>query len=113
MYYSVTGTEFPPYNAAVGPGTSVPPFPPGQQVPYMVPGAHTSGEQPAQPGTVAHEAGGTVYFYDANQMYQNPSYGMPNAPGAGGVMGMGGMMTPPGTTYYYPQSQGSVYYGSQ
>ncbi|KAF9887152.1 hypothetical protein FE257_010527 [Aspergillus nanangensis] len=111
IYYPNSGTEFPPYNAAVGPGTSVAPYPSGQ-APYMVSGAPSSTEQPSQSGTVAHEAGGTVYFYDATQMYQNSSYGMPSAPGAGGVVGMGGMMTPPGPPYYYPSPQGGVYFGS-
>ncbi|KAI9928036.1 hypothetical protein MW887_002888 [Aspergillus wentii] len=114
MYYPVSGNEFPPYNASGGPGASVPPFPPpSQQVPYMMPAPHASSaeQQSSQPNTVAHEAGGTVYYYDAAQMYPNQSFPMP-APGPGGVVGMGGMMTPPGTTYYYPQAQG-VYYASQ
>ncbi|KAA8645487.1 hypothetical protein EYZ11_011834 [Aspergillus tanneri] len=113
VFYPGSGAEYPPYNAAAGPGTSMPPFPPGQQPQYMVPGAHTSPEQSSQAGTVAHEAGGTVYFYDATQMYPNASFPMPGAPGPGGVVGMGGMMTPPGTTYYYPQPQGEMYYASQ
>lgn len=112
MYYPGPGPEYPAYNGPMGPGASVPNFPPGQQsVPY-------AGEQPSQPGTVAHESGGTVYFYDANQMYSNPNYAGPGpgpGPGPGGVVGMGGMMTPPGTTYYYPQPPGTggVYYGPQ
>ncbi|KAF4237227.1 hypothetical protein CNMCM8980_007103 [Aspergillus fumigatiaffinis] len=115
VYYPVSGTEFPPYNAAGMPGASLVPYPPaGQQAPYVVPGAHaSSAEQPSQPGTVAHEAGGTVYFYDATQMWPNASYATPSAPGSGGVIGMGGMMTPPGTTFYYPQPQGGVYYAPQ
>lgn len=73
---------------------------------------HTAGEQQGQPhgaGTVAHEANGTVYFYDAQDLYP------PNAQyhTSGGVVGMGGMITPPGTTYYYPQSSGPVYYTTQ
>ena len=72
---------------------------------------HMSTEQPPQPGTVAHEAGGTVYYYDTNQMYPSASFPVP-PPGAGGMVGMGGMMTPPDTAYYYPQPPGGVYYGS-
>lgn len=108
MYYPASGPEYPAYNGPMGPGASVANFPLGQQpVPY-------AGEQPTQPGTVAHESGGTVYFYDANQMYSNPAYGHPG-PGAGGVVGMGGMMTPPGSGYYYPQPPraGGMYYGPQ
>ncbi|PWY67549.1 hypothetical protein BO70DRAFT_168685 [Aspergillus heteromorphus CBS 117.55] len=113
VYYPVSTSDYPQYNGAVGPGTSVAPFPPGQQAPYMMPGAHTSAEQASQQNTVAHEAGGTVYFYDSTQMYQNSSYGVPNAPGPGGVVGMGGMITPPGTTYYYGPPQAGVYYATQ
>ncbi|RAL06883.1 uncharacterized protein BO97DRAFT_276895 [Aspergillus homomorphus CBS 101889] len=114
VYYPNSGTDYAPFNGAGGPGASAPPFPQGQHgPPYMVPPAPSSGEQASQPGTVAHEAGGTVYFYDANQMYPNSSYGLPSAPGPGGVVGMGGMLTPPGATYYYPQSQNGVYYSAQ
>lgn len=109
--YPPGGMYYPGYNGPMGPGASVPNFPPGQQpMPYALPQSST--EQAGQPGTVAHESGGTVYFYDTNQMYQNPNnYG----PGPGGVVGMGGMMTPPGTTYYYPQAPGAggMYYGQQ
>ncbi|KAL4894317.1 CASC3/Barentsz eIF4AIII binding-domain-containing protein [Aspergillus ambiguus] len=111
VYYAGSGTtDYPGYNSAGGM--------PSYGMPYVVPGAPPSTDQPPQPGTVAHEAGGTVYFYDASQMYPNSSYGMAGAggPGPGGVVGMGGMMTPPGATYYYPPPQappGGVYYGSQ
>ncbi|KAJ5692118.1 hypothetical protein N7462_001541 [Penicillium macrosclerotiorum] len=117
MYYPAQGPEFASYNGPMGPGASMPNFPPGQQsVPYA--GPSSSGEQPSQPGMVAHESGGTVYFYDANQMYSNPTFGVPGGgpgPGPGGVVGMGGMMTPPGTAYYYaqPSGGGGVYYGPQ
>ncbi|KAF5861039.1 hypothetical protein ETB97_000793 [Aspergillus alliaceus] len=109
VYYPSSGAEFPPYTSAVGPGAPVPPLPPGQQPPYMVPVSHGSAEQPSLPGTVAHEAGGTVYFYDATQM-PNSSYAMPAAPGLGGVVDIG---TPPVPFYYYPYPQGGVYYPSQ
>lgn len=109
------GMYYPGYNGPMGPGASVPNFPPGQQqMQYVLPQA--SNDQAGQPGTVAHESGGTVYFYDTNQMYQNPNNYGPG-PGPGGVVGMGGMMTPPGTTYYYPQGPGAggnmPYYGQQ
>lgn len=112
VYYPVSGAEFSPYNAAVGPAASVPGFPPPtQQIPYVMPAPPTSAEQLSQSGTVAHEAGGTVYYYDASQVYQNGSFAFPPAV-PGGVVGMGGMMTPPGTTYYY-NSQPNVYYTTQ
>ncbi|PYH41113.1 uncharacterized protein BP01DRAFT_306601 [Aspergillus saccharolyticus JOP 1030-1] len=114
VYYPNSGAEYATFNAANGSGAPALPFPQGQHgPPYMVPPAPASGEQASQPGMVAHEAGGTVYFYDANQMYSNSAYGVPSAPGPGGVVGMGGMLTPPGATYYYPQSQSGVYYASQ
>ncbi|KAL2862951.1 uncharacterized protein BJX67DRAFT_276628 [Aspergillus lucknowensis] len=106
VYYPGSDTGYAPYNnVGTGPGA---PFAAGQNVPYMVPGTHTPAEPSSQPGTVAHESGGTVYYYDASQMYPGPNFG---APPAGGAMGVGGMMTP-GTTYYYPQQPG-VYYPSQ
>ncbi|KAJ5114631.1 hypothetical protein NUU61_000390 [Penicillium alfredii] len=84
MYYPASGPDYSAYNGPVGPGTSVASFPQGQQpMPYA-----SSGEQPSQPGTVAHESGGTVYFYDANQMYSNPSVGAGAGPGV--LWGWGG-----------------------
>jgi hypothetical protein len=79
-------------------------------MPYGVPPPNGNGEQYGQAGTVAHEANGTVYFYDTTHMYPNASY--PASASSGGVVGMGGMMTPPGATYYYQQPQG-MYYPTQ
>ncbi|KAJ5930714.1 hypothetical protein N7466_006207 [Penicillium verhagenii] len=113
MYYPNSGPEYPIYNGPMGPGASVPNFAPGPQpIHHQAPGP--SREQQSQPGMVAHESGGTVYFYDPNQMYTTPNYGAPGPGlGSGGVVGMGGMMTPPGTGYYFPQPPGAggVYYG--
>lgn len=108
VFYPVSGTEYPSYAA---PASGPPPqfIPSGQQMPYVIPPPNSTGEQYGQSGTVAHEANGTVYFYDASQMYPNTSYA--TAP-TGGVVGMGGMMTPPGPAYYYPQPQG-MYYPTQ
>lgn len=117
-HYTPPAATFAPPPPPPGPGPV--PGPPGPsyvlhpQAPPPPPPAppHTSGEQQGQPqttGTVAHEANGTVYFYDAQDLYQqNAPY-----PATGGVVGMGGMMTPPGTTYFYPQSSGPVYYSQQ
>ncbi|KAL2823511.1 CASC3/Barentsz eIF4AIII binding-domain-containing protein [Aspergillus cavernicola] len=106
VYYPGAGAEYAPYNS---PGAG-PAFTAGQNVPYMVPGPHPSTDSTSQAGTVAHEAGGMVYYYDTSQMYSGPTFGAPPAP-AGGTVGMGGMMTP-GTAYYYPQPQG-IYYTPQ
>ncbi|KAJ5922621.1 hypothetical protein N7516_010324 [Penicillium verrucosum] len=105
MYYPPSGPDYAGYNGPVGPGASVPNFPGQQAMPYL------AGEQPPPPGTVAHESGGTVYFYDANNMYGGPAPGPGpgSGSGSGGVVGMGGMMTPPGTTFYYPQQSGQYY----
>ncbi|KAI2675825.1 hypothetical protein CBS147355_6006 [Penicillium roqueforti] len=100
MYYPPSGPDYTGYNGPIGPGASVPNFPSQQVMPYL------AGEQPPPPGTVAHESGGTVYFYDANHIYGGPA---PPGSGPGGVVGMGGMMTPPGTTFYYPQQSGQYY----
>lgn len=66
---------------------------------------------------VAQEVNGMVYYYDAAQIpavttfpsYQAPpSYSLQQV---GGVVGMGGMMTPSPDGFYYPQPpQGVVYY---
>ncbi|KAJ5971085.1 uncharacterized protein N7479_001003 [Penicillium vulpinum] len=101
IYYPTSGPDYAGYNGPVGPGASVPNFPGQPAITY------SAGEQPPQPGTVAHESGGTVYFYDANHMYGGPAPGQGSGPG--GVVGMGGMMTPPGTTFYYPQQSGPYY----
>lgn len=114
MYYPAPPAEYPPFNPAGGPpAAGMPAYPQSQPGPYMVPASGPSGEPPTQTGTVAHEAGGMVYYYDASQMYPNGSFPM-HAPGPGGVVGMGGMMTPPGPTYYYPSPQaGGMYYAAQ
>lgn len=68
---------------------------------------------------VAQEVNGMVYYYDAAQIpnvnsfptYQPPpSYPMQQV---GGVVGMGGMMTPSPDGFYYPQAQQGVVYYSQ
>ncbi|KAK2768896.1 hypothetical protein FQN53_006243 [Emmonsiellopsis sp. PD_33] len=117
VFYPGANPEYPAYNAPVAPGHYAMP---GQQY-TMPPQQQPAGDQSqqAQAGTVAHESNGTVYYYDTSQV---PGSGYPqNAPypaqpqGApqGGVVGIGGMMTPPGPTYYYPQPQpqnGTIYY---
>ncbi|KAH8670927.1 CASC3/Barentsz eIF4AIII binding-domain-containing protein [Xylariales sp. PMI_506] len=67
------------------------------------------------PGTnlVAQEVNGMVYYYDASQLSQMPTYPTYSAPqtysGTNGVMNMNGMVTPSPDGYYYPQP-GTVYY---
>ncbi|KAL2071664.1 hypothetical protein VTL71DRAFT_12899 [Oculimacula yallundae] len=84
-----------------------------QQPPFSQPN-----QQPDASNLVAQEVNGMVYYYDATQIpavatfpaYQTPpSYPMPQV---GGVVGMGGMMTPSPDGFYYPQAaqQGVVYY---
>ncbi|CAO1602901.1 hypothetical protein XANCAGTX0491_006498 [Xanthoria calcicola] len=104
---------------AAGPSVMAPAFVPGQPYPFSVPVAPTplTTEATAQPGTVAHESNGMVYYYDSSQLnggvdgstsYAGPDYAM--AP-AGGVVGIGGMMTPP--IQFYPQPSPAVYYTPQ
>ncbi len=88
---------------------------PGQQYPYPLPMVHQPPhtEPTTQAGTVAHESNGMVYYYDSSQLAAaegHPGY-PPNSytlPPAGGVIGMGGMMTPP--VQYYPQPSPAGYY---
>ncbi|KAI4133098.1 MAG: hypothetical protein LQ338_000363 [Usnochroma carphineum] len=104
------------------PGASVmaPAFIPGQPYPYAMPVAPApppATEPTSQAGTVAHESNGMVYYYDSSQLnsggdgaasYASSGYTVPQA---GGVVGMGGMMTPP--LQYYPQPSPAVYYPGQ
>lgn len=98
--------------SSIGP----PPFVPGQPYPYPVAVVHPPPrtEPTTQAGTVAHESNGMVYYYDSAQLaataegssgYPVPGYSVPQA---GGVIGMGGMMTPP--VQYYPQPSPAGYY---
>ncbi|KAK7429598.1 hypothetical protein QQZ08_003793 [Neonectria magnoliae] len=119
------GYYYPPNynNSNMGPSVAAPAFVPGQQGP---PGSFTpqnqheqlvqgNGQNPASnPGLVAQEVNGMVYYYDASQLpppvnnyptYSAPQGYQPN------VMGMGGMMTPSPDGFYYPQqAPGMVYY---
>ncbi|KAL9609017.1 MAG: hypothetical protein Q9167_006180 [Letrouitia subvulpina] len=104
-----------------GPSIAASAFVPGQQYSYPTavapPPAVSSTEATAQAGTVAHESNGMVYYYDSSQLNAggegNPpfvpaSYSMPPS---SGVVGMGGMITPP--MQYFPQPSPAVYYPPQ
>ena len=120
MYYYPPADQLP----IVAPSVAAPSFVPGQQYPYAIPVAAAPPPPPPPPaeptsqaGTVAHESNGMVYYYDSSQLAagaeSNPQY--PPATYAmaqsGGVVGMGGMMTPP--VQYYPQPSPAVYYPPQ
>ncbi|KAL8713915.1 MAG: hypothetical protein Q9220_002061 [cf. Caloplaca sp. 1 TL-2023] len=100
---------------AAAPSVIAPPFVPGQPYPYAVPVAPPPPTEPtSQPGTVAHESNGMVYYYDSSQLHAGSGNDPPYTgtefavPQSGGVVGMGGMMTPP--MQYYPQPSPAVYY---
>ena len=98
----------PPDHAAGAPSAAAPTFIPGQPYHYpmpMVPAPQPQPEVATQAAMVAHESNGMVYYYDPSQLAagtenSNPytTAGYPIPP-PGGVIGMGGMMTPP---VYYP-----------
>lgn len=122
MYYPAT-TDFQGYPTQPGPAAAAPSFVPNsQQVPYTYSATQAPTAQPDQSGhpqALMHEQNGTVFYsYDTSQVYNAPGQGSsgyeqaPYMPPAGGVMGMGGMMTPPGG-YYYAQPQPPVYYAPQ
>ncbi|KAH8685778.1 CASC3/Barentsz eIF4AIII binding-domain-containing protein [Tricladium varicosporioides] len=108
--------SMPPPSGAPG---FVPPQPQQQQAQFSQPSqqADNAAAQAGVQNLVAQEVNGMVYYYDAAQIpavatfpaYQQPqSYPMPQV---GGVVGMGGMMTPSPDGFYYPQApQGVVYY---
>lgn len=101
MFYPVSGMEYSPYIAANCPTPSVPTFQSAQQIPYMMPPPPTSVEQPSRPGTVAHEAGGTVYYYDTSQVPVSGQFAYP-PPMPNSETRAVGMMTSQTPTYYYP-----------
>ncbi|KAH0542041.1 hypothetical protein FGG08_003505 [Glutinoglossum americanum] len=125
-YYQIPDPRPPPYSAAIAStAVSAPVFVPSpQQNTYLVPVPTVSGPPATQPtgqgNTVAQESNGMVYYYDSSQFYTGAAGAYPPAgyalppPQPGGVVGMGGMMTPSPDVYYYPQpGQGGAYYGQQ
>ncbi|ERF72970.1 hypothetical protein EPUS_05051 [Endocarpon pusillum Z07020] len=104
----LTGAPAPPYMLPAA--TMSAPVPVPVPVPAPAPAAPADGNAPA--GTVAHESNGMVYYYDSSQL--PPTTGAPysasfTGASAGGVVGMGGMMTPPNHFFYPPASNG-IYY---
>jgi hypothetical protein len=111
------------FNQPMAPPGGAPQFIPSQpqqQQSYPPPGPQQSdnnSSQGAPANLVAQEVNGMVYYYDAAQIpavasfpafQPPPSYPMQQV---GGVVGMGGMMTPSPDGFYYPQApQGVVYY---
>ncbi|KAL8960951.1 MAG: hypothetical protein Q9193_002422 [Seirophora villosa] len=119
--YPPTLYYYPPGDPMQGTAPSVmaPTFIPGQAYPFAVPVAPVAAttEATSQAGTVAHESNGMVYYYDSTQLnasgegnpsYTSASYAMPQA---GGIVGMGGMMTPP--LQYYSHPSPAVFYPAQ
>ncbi|EKD13709.1 uncharacterized protein L3040_005671 [Drepanopeziza brunnea f. sp. 'multigermtubi'] len=115
------GYYYPPsYNQPPAPAF-VPQQPQQQPPSYPQPNAQpdNSVSQGGVSNLVAQEVNGMVYYYDAAQIpavatfpaYQPPppSYPMQQV---GGMVGMGGMMTPSPDGFYFPQAQpqGVVYY---
>ena len=128
MFYPPVTESTTTYNGAIHAPGMPPPFHTGSQpATYMAPvtagappppaPAPTSAGGATAPNTVAHESNGMVYYYDSSQLPTNTEmpysapFPVPGAP-AGGVVGMGGMMTPPNQFYYPPPNQG-VYFTTQ
>lgn len=110
------------FNAPMTSAAGAAPFVPTQQQPQQTynqaaPQTTESSATQAPQNLVAQEVNGMVYYYDAAQIPAVPTF-----PGGyqqtqqypmqqvGGVVGMGGMMTPSPDGFYYPQQQGVVYY---
>jgi hypothetical protein len=130
-YYSQQGYPPPPAQQYYyAPGYSAPSMPPQPSGPAFAPPGQQGmpggfvpqgqGEQGAgqasapNPGMVAQEANGMVYYYDPSQLppptATYPPYSAPQGYQPG-VMGMGGMVTPSPDGYFYPQgAPGMVYY---
>ena len=113
VFYPPMGTDMSVYDGAAPPTVMAPPFVPG--APYVLappqpPPPPT--DSTTQTGMVAHESNGMVYYYDPAQLQQATPSGVPSpytAAPTGGVVGMGGMMTPP-AQYYYPPAPNGVYF---
>lgn len=116
------GYYYPPnFNPSMAQSAGAAPFVPSQpqqqQPSFPQPGQQQDASQ--APGLVAQEVNGMVYYYDATQIpavatfpayQQSQSYPMQPV---GGVVGMGGMMTPSPDGFYYPQQPQSVVYYPQ
>jgi hypothetical protein len=115
------------FNQGIAPSAGgAPPFVPApsqqnqQQPPYSQPSQQSdAAAQASVQNLVAQEVNGMVYYYDAAQIpavatfpaYQQPPSQSYHMQQVGGVVGMGGMMTPSPDGFYYPQApQGVVYY---
>jgi hypothetical protein len=114
------GYYYPPnFNPSMAQSAGAAPFVPSQPQQQQPSFPQTGQQQDTSQAAnlVAQEVNGMVYYYDATQIpavatfpaYQQPqSYPMQPV---GGVVGMGGMMTPSPDGFYYPQQpQGVVYY---
>ena len=73
---------YPPPAPNMGPSVAAPPFMPGVQYPFVVPGPPPPAPQDAttQAGTVAHESNGMVYYYDSSQLSSGPENAAPFSP---------------------------------
>ena len=117
MFYPPMGGEIAGFSGAGAPTVMAPAFVPG--APYLLapppPPPPPPTESGPQGGTVAHESNGMVYYYDSSQLQQAASSGVTPpyslAP-PGGVVGMGGMITPP-AHFYYPHGPNGVYFAPQ
>lgn len=110
------------YNPAMGAAGAQPFVPQQPQQPQQQTAAYPQNGQQADPTTgiqnlVAQEVNGMVYYYDATQIPAVATFPAYTAPQSyplqqvGGMVGMGGMMTPSPDGFYYPQApQGAVYY---
>lgn len=112
LFYPPMGAEMPGYSSATATTVMAPAFVPG--TPYVLapplPPPPPATDSNIQTGTVAHESNGMVYYYDSAQLQQSVTSGM--TPPAGGVVGIGGMITPP-SQYYYPPAPNGVYFTPQ
>ncbi|KAH6710052.1 CASC3/Barentsz eIF4AIII binding-domain-containing protein [Verticillium dahliae] len=108
----------PAYNGGVmpSPASAVPFIPASQQAQSQNYPQQSQYEQHGpggNPGMVAQEVNGMVYYYDASQMPPSNNYqGYQGPPVYGsGVPGMAGMVTPSPDGFFYPQqAPGMVYY---
>ena len=105
-----------PYPGAMG-SSGAPPFIPGGQPGQSQgesPAPQANGQLTSGPNLVAQEVNGMVYYYDATQLPNMPTYPSFSAPQnfpVSAVANINGIVTSSPDGYYYPPTnQGMVYY---
>lgn len=111
MFYPAVNADGTLFGVGLTPQVLPTPFVPGAAPSLTAQSAPHDVQNETQANMVAHESNGMVYYYDPANLpggTQAAPVSQFQIPPAGGMLGMGGMMTPP-TQYYYPPTTGMFY----